>query len=108
MKCTDGNGNVCTCFVECPDIISIFFALSNVIDMNNQPRQHILAVEKKCLTKRPNFWLVTTLNGINVADIFLLANYHGVINLSKSLEDKKMTICTFAGITAHQLISNAE
>jgi len=101
MKYTDGYGNVCTRLVERPDIISKFFAASNVIDTHNQLRQFNLALEKKWLTKNPYFRLATTLIGINVVDTFLLANYHGIINLSKSTDDKKMTVCRFAVILAH-------
>jgi hypothetical protein len=36
MKFTDSYGNIVTCYVDCPEVISIFFLSSNVIDTHNQ------------------------------------------------------------------------
>jgi hypothetical protein len=46
MKYTDTFGNVCTRYVDRPQVISIFFAGSNVIDTHNQLRQDSLKLEK--------------------------------------------------------------
>jgi hypothetical protein len=82
MKYTDNYGNICTRYVDQPEVVSNFFASSNVIDTHNQLRQHLLQLEKKWLTKNPFFRLATTLIGINVTDAFLLANHRKVINAS--------------------------
>ena len=108
MKYTDSYGNICTRFVDRPEVISNFFASSNIIDTHNQLRQDLLQLEKKWLTKNPFFRLSTTLIGVNVTDLFLLANHHKVINISNSTIGKqKISIRRFAGILSNQLIAHA-
>jgi hypothetical protein len=110
MKYTDTFGNICTRYVDRPQVISNFFAGSNVIDTHNQLRQDSLKLEKKWVTQNPWFRLATTLVGINVTDAFLLCNYHQVLNCSKRSDDdqeRKVTIQRFAGILANQLIQFA-
>jgi hypothetical protein len=107
MKYTDGYGNICTRLVDRPDLIAKFFASSNVIDTHNQLRQFLLALEKKWLTQNAYFCLATTYLGINVVDTYHLANHHKIINVSAN-DEKKMSVCTFAGILANQLITQAE
>ena len=110
MKYTDTFGNICTRYVDRPQVISIFFAGSNVIDTHNQLRQDSLKLEKKWVTQNPWFRLATTLVGINVTDAFLLCNYHQVLNCSKRSDDdqeRKVTIQRFAGMLANQLIQFA-
>ncbi len=51
MRYTDSFGNICTRYVDRPQVISIFFAGSNVIDTHNQLRQDSLKLEKKGLPK---------------------------------------------------------
>ena len=80
MRYTDSFGNICTRYVDRPQVISNFFAGSNVIDTHNQLRQDSLKLEKKWITQNPWFRLATTLIGITVTDAFLLCNYHKVIN----------------------------
>ena len=46
MQYTDSYGNICTRYVDHPDVISRFFASSNVIDTHNQLRQDLLQLEK--------------------------------------------------------------
>jgi hypothetical protein len=87
MKYTDIYGNICTRYVDHPQVISNFFAGSNVIDTHNQLRQDSLKLEKKWVTQNPWFRLATTLVGINVTDAFLLCNYHQVLNCSKRSDD---------------------
>jgi len=109
MKYTDSYGNVCTRFVDRPDVISKFFATSSIIDTHNQLRQDLLQLEKKWLTKNPFFRLTTTLLGINVTDTFLLANHHRIINhTSGTSSEKNITIQRFAGLLAFQLLQNAK
>jgi hypothetical protein len=107
MKYTDGYGNICTHLVDCPDLIAKFFASSNVIDTHNQLRQFLLALEKKWLTQNAYFHLASTYLGINVVDTYHLANNHRIINVAAN-DEKKMSLCTFAGILANQLITQAE
>jgi hypothetical protein len=109
MKYTDTYGNICTRYVDCPQVISKFFASSNVIEPHNQLRQDLLQLEKKWLTKNPFFRLATTLTGINVTDTYLLANYHKVINPSNDPTlRQKILIRRFAGMLALQLINNSK
>ncbi len=108
MKYTDSYGNICTRYVDRPDVISKFFASSNVIDTHNQLRQDLLQLEKKWLTKNPFFRLTTTLIGINVMDTFLLASHHKVINLNDATGSQKLSIRRFAGMLAFQLIRQAK
>ncbi len=110
MKYTDSFGNICTHNVDRPQVVSNFFASSNVIDTHNQLRQDSLKLEKKWVTQNPWFRLATTYVGICVTDAFLLLTYHQVINVSKrGMEDqeKKVSIQRFAGILANQLIQFA-
>ena len=110
MKYTDSYGNICTRYVDRPQVISNFFSSSNVIDTHNQLRQDSLKLEKKWVTQNPWFRLATTLVGITVTDTFLLSTYHKLINLAKRNDDdqeNKVSIQRFAGILAHQLISYA-
>ena len=109
MKYTDGYGNICTRMVDRPEVISNFFATSNVIDTHNQLRQDLLQLEKKWLTKNAFFCLTTMLIGVNVTDAFLLANHHKVINVSNSAIGKqKISIRRFAGMLSHQLIAKSK
>jgi len=109
MKYTDSFGNLCTRYVDRPQVISNFFAGSNAIDTHNQLRQDSLKLEKKWATQSPWFRLATTLIGVNVVDTFLLCSYHKVFNVSKSENDEgnKVSIQRFAGILANQLINYA-
>ncbi len=109
MKYMDTYGNICTWYVDRPEVISKFSASSNVIDTHNQLRQDLLQLEKKWLTKNPFFLLATTLTGINVTDTYLLANYHKVINPSNDPTlRQKISIPRFAGMLALQLINNSK
>jgi hypothetical protein len=109
MKYTDNYGNICTRYVDRPEVVSSFFAASNVIDTHNQLRQDLLQLEKKWLTKNPYFRLATTMIGINVTDTFLLACHHKVINTSSDTTGKqKIPIRRFAAILSLQLIRQAK
>jgi hypothetical protein len=107
MKYTDSYGNICTRLVDRPNMISKFFATSNTIDTHNQMQQFNLALEKKWLTKNRYFHLSMTLIRINVVDTYHLSSWHGIINYSRK-DDKKLSVCTFAGILSHQLILQCE
>jgi hypothetical protein len=108
IEVRDHPGNICTQFVDQPEVISIFFVSSNVIDTHNQLRQDLLQLEKKWVTKNPFFRLSTMLIGLHVTDAFLLANHRKVINISNScMWKQKVTIQRLAGILSHQLITQA-
>jgi hypothetical protein len=104
MKYTNSYGNICTRFIDLPDVVSMFFASSNVIDTHNQLRQDLLQHEKKWLTKNPFCRLTTTLIGFNVTDTFLLASHHNVINLNDATGSQKLSIRQFTIMLAFQLI----
>jgi hypothetical protein len=108
MKNTDSYGNICTHIVDWPDVVSKFFASSNVIDTHNQLHQDLLQLEKKWLTKNPFLRLTTTLIGVNAMDTFLLATHHNVINLDDPTGSQKLSIHQFAGMLAFQLIRHAK
>ena len=55
MKYTDSIGNICTRYVDRPQVISNFFAGSNAIGTHNQLCQNSLKLEKKWATKNPWF-----------------------------------------------------
>jgi hypothetical protein len=75
MRYTDSFGNICTRYVDRPQVVSNFFAGSNVIDTHNQLRQDSLKLEKKWITQNPWFRLATTLIGITVTDSALCRNF---------------------------------
>jgi hypothetical protein len=107
MKYTDSFGNICTRYVDRPQVISNFFAGSNAIIAHNQLRQDSLRLEKKWATQNPWFRLTTTLVRINVTDTFLLSSYHRILNFSKKNNDDqewKVSVQRLAGILASQLI----
>jgi len=65
MKYMDSLGNVCTCYVDRPQVISNFFSSSNKIYTHNQLRQDCLKLEKQWITQDPFFHLGTTFVDIN-------------------------------------------
>jgi hypothetical protein len=106
MKFTDDWGNVHIRDIDRPDIISKFFESSNSIDKHNQCCQSELSLEKRWQTQNPLFRLYTTIIGMNVVDCYLLVDHHKLINHRIPDKEYKMTMITFAGILAHQLICN--
>jgi Glu-tRNA(Gln) amidotransferase subunit E-like FAD-binding protein len=109
MKYTDSYGDMWTRFINRPNVISKFFATSNIIDMHNQLQQDLLQLIKKWLTKKTFFRLTTTLLGVNVTDTFHLANHHRIINhISGTSSEKNITIQHFAGLLGFQLLQNAK
>jgi hypothetical protein len=108
MKYTGSYSNICTRYIDQPDVVSKFFALSNVIGTHNQLCQDLLQLEKKWLTKNPFFRFTTTIIGINSMDTFLLASHHNAINLNDATGSQKLSIHQFAGMLAFQLICHAK
>ena len=107
MKYTDIYGNLCERAVDRPDVISNYFADSNIIDTHNHLRQSVLGLEKRWLCKDAYFRLTTTLIGMTLTDTFLLAKHHKLIDSKKSCEEKRMGVRRFAGIVATQLLKIA-
>lgn len=107
MKYSDIFGNVQTRNVDRPDMVSNYFAQSNVIDNHNHLRQFLLALEKKWVTQKPYFRIATTLLGMSVVDTYLLMKYHKLIDESIKFEHDKMTIVKFAGVLGYQLMELA-
>jgi hypothetical protein len=110
MKYTNSFGNVCTQYVDRPQVISNFSTSPNKIDTHNQLRHDCLRLEKKWITQDPFFHLRTTLVGINVMCMFLLANHHKLINYSSNAceeKEQKISIQRFSGLLANQLIELA-
>ena len=79
MKYTDDHGNVCVHLVDHPDVMSHFFADSNLVDKHNQVQQDELGLEKCWVMIDPYFWLSTTICSIHVVDCWKLAVYHKLI-----------------------------
>ena len=98
MKYTDDHGNDCVHLVDCPDVVSHFFADSNLVEKHNQVQQDELGLEKCWVTSDPYFRLTTTICSIHVVDCWKLAVYHKLI-----MQDE-MGISKFTGIFGFQLI----
>jgi len=75
MKHTDSYGNICTHFVDLPQLISNYFAGSNAIDMHNQLGQDSLKIEKKRVTQAW-FQLATTLVRYQCCWYLSFVSYH--------------------------------
>jgi hypothetical protein len=107
MKYTDSFCNICTRNADRPQVLSNFFAGSNVIDMHNQLPQDLLRLEKSWITQSPWFRLAKTYVEICIMGAFLLCDYHCVINISKKgIEDQenKISIQQFAVVLTIQWI----
>lgn len=82
-----------------PEIVGIYFGVSNKIDTHNQFRQHELALEQLWVTQDPWFRLDTTFVGMTVTDAFLLARYSAADDAGL----KRMSIKDFALRTSYDL-----
>ena len=85
-----------------PDVISKYFAHSNVIDIFNQARQFDLRLEKHWVTDDGFFCLATTLFGIVVTDCWKGYNYH----LPTNHRHKGLEIREYARLLARDLLEN--
>lgn len=88
----DGYGNGAARKVPRPDIISRYFAASNVVDKHNQARQFELALEKHWVTTNCWFRIVTSIIGITVTDAWKAFKY----NNGKVHADSDLPIREFA------------
>ena len=114
MKFTDTYGNVCVRFVDRPKVLSEFFNDSNIIDTHNMARQSELALEKKWVTHNPYFRIHTTIEAMNLTDVWYLARHHNLFQrfgLLQKNEDNVKTpvpIKKFSGIVARQMLHKAK
>ena len=99
-KWPDKYGNVKTRNVTRPEIIGTFFGNSNCIDVGNQLRQDVLALERHWLTKNPWFRIDCTVIGITVVDSFQAAKHQA----PTCAKIDKMGVKDFAMFVAHGLI----
>ena len=72
----DEHGNIRERRVPRPSCLLKYFGCSNVIDVHNQYRQNLLALEEHWKTPNPWFRLMTTVIGMTVVDCFLGAKHH--------------------------------
>ena len=70
------HGNVRKRRVPRLSCLSKYFGCANVIDVHNQYRQNLLALEEMWKTPNPWFCLMTTVIGMTVVDCFLAAKHH--------------------------------
>lgn len=85
--------------IDRPDVISQYFKIANVIDIHNQSRQGVLALEEHWVTKDAWFRICTTFLGITVTDAFYAVKY------ALKMEHK-ISIKQFAGWLAQECIYN--
>ena len=98
----DKFGNLCVRYVARPQVISLYFKYSNVVDVHNQSRQADLSLEKKWVTEDCYFRIYTTILGMILTDTWKLfrdRHHRGF---------RKVTIIEFADILAKELIDQAK
>ena len=64
----DKYGNICICYVLCPDCMSNYFKYSNKINLHNQEKQFELVLEKKWVTTNLYFFVYTSKVDISLVD----------------------------------------
>ena len=109
-KYNDQYGNVCHRDVARPAVISRLFENSNVVDVNNQMRQHALALEECWVTTDGWFRLFTTFVGMTVTDTWFVRDFREK-SKGKGMEEEgsnNRKIVVFAGDVAESLIDMAE
>jgi hypothetical protein len=84
-----------------PDVISKYFADSNVIDSHNQAQQSVLELEKHWITQSGWFRLSTTLIGMTITDCWR-ASKHAMPNK----KDKEIPIKEFNDRMSYDCIHN--
>ena len=98
----DKYGNLCVRHIARPQVISLYFKYSNVVDIHNQSRQADLSLEKKWVTEDCYFRIYTTILGIIVTDTW---------KLFKDKHHKgfcKVSISEFSDILAKELLDQAK
>ena len=61
-------GNLCVRHIVRPQVISLYFEYSNVVDICNQSRQTGLSLEKECVTDDCYSRIYSTISGIMLID----------------------------------------
>ena len=72
----DEHGNVRERRVLRPKCLSVYFGVSNIIDIHNHFRQGILRLEMFWRTPNPWFRIVTTIIGCTVVDCYMATKFH--------------------------------
>ena len=105
MKFNDAYGNVCHRNVARPAVLSRYFKYSNRVDVNNQMRQHNLALEECWVTTNSWFRIWTTFVGWTVTDVWFLRRK--VKDVGDPGEQEKRQIVKFAGDLSESLLEMA-
>ena len=105
-KWKDKNGNHCEKLVPRPECIALYFERSNVIDVLNQIRQHLLKLEKCWVTQCGFFRIITTFFGITVIDTYRGYMHH--INHLNKHKKEGLTAIQFADMLALDMLQNHE
>ena len=106
MKYNDVYGNVCHRNVARPAILSTYFKYSNRMDVNNQMRQHNLALEECWVTTNGWFRLWTTFVGWTVTDLWFLMNHSKTEDPNS--DENRRKIVEFSGDLSESLLERAE
>ena len=101
-KWKDKYGNTNSKSVPRPDVISRYFADSNVIDVHNQSRQHDLHLEKNWVTRDGFFRVNTTLFGMCVVDSWKAYKHH----TSKRHRHHDIELMDYVSILTKDMLSN--
>ena len=109
MKYNDNFGNVCYRDVPRPVVVSRLFENSNCVDVNNQMRQHNLALEECWVTTDGWFRLFTTFVGFTVTDTWFVREFTGEKGKKYNPdENERRRIVGFAGDVSESLLEMAE
>ena len=94
--------NLCVWYVARPQVISLYFKYSNVIDVRNQSRQADLSLEKKWMAEDCYIRIYTTILGVILTHTWKLfrdRHYKGFL---------KVTIIEYEDILAKKMIDQAK
>lgn len=106
-KFNDIYHNVCYRDVARPQVLCMYFKHINVVDVHNQIRQHILALEEAWVTKDGYFRLFSTFVGFTVTDVFFLCVGKKGATDEKD-EDSRRKIVEFTTDVAESLLDMAD
>jgi hypothetical protein len=102
-KWKDDNNNTKLREVPRPEVCSLYFRHSNVIDVHNQMRQKELRLEKFWVTNCGYFRLLTTVFGITIVDCWRAYCHH----LNDSHRHKNIELLKFVDMVAHDMLHNS-
>ena len=98
----DTFGNLCVRYVARPQVMSLYFKYSNIVDVHNQSRQADLSLEKKWVVEDCYFRIYTTILGMILAvtwKLFQDRHYRSF---------RKVSIIEFVDMLAKELIDQAK